>query len=108
YAPRLVIEQATEVLVARAVVGGMIDRRVMIGVLRPGEQIQSVEDQCTAGTRHHRADVVTRERSAERDEMKIQRAIAPLVRLRGGDMIRTIAFPLNAIMISAGPVTDDD
>ena len=79
HATGTLVEHAVEILVALAVVGRVIDRRMVIGVLLAGEQVQPIENQRPARTRQHRTDVVTRQRSAERDEMEVEGTVASLV-----------------------------
>src|SRR6267143_5300091 len=96
------VEHAVEVLVALAVVRGVVDRGVMIGVLLGGEQVQAVQDQRATWTRHHRADIVPRQRRTERHGMKIDRAITALVRLGCRNVIGPPAVALYAMIIDPG------
>ena len=91
-----------------AVVGGMIDRRVMIAVLLAGEQVQPVQNQRAAWTPHDGANVVAGERRPERDKMKIEGAVTSLMRLGRSDVKGAIALSLDAMVVDASTITDDD
>src|SRR2546425_12111116 len=99
------VEHAVEVLVALAVVRGVVDRGVMIGVLLGGEQVQAVEDQRSTRTRHDRADVMACERATERNRVQVDRAIPALMRMRGGDVIGPGTLALYAMEVDARTVT---
>src|SRR5206468_8121960 len=94
HSTRLFIEHTVEVFVTLAVIGRVIDGGVMVGVLLAGKQVESVQDQCAARTRHDRPDVVARERRAERYGVQVDGAVAPLMRLRRGDVVGALALPL--------------
>src|SRR2546425_4308828 len=102
------VEHAVEVLVALAVVRGVVDRGVMIGVLLGGEQVQAVQDQRSTRTRQDRADVMACERTPESDRMQVDRAVAALMRLRGRDVIGPGTLALDAMEIDARTVTRAD
>src|SRR6266566_3485728 len=102
------VEHAVEVLVALAVVRGVVDRGVMIGVLLAGDQVQAVQDQRSTRTRQDRADVMASERAAECDRVQVDPAVAALMRLRGGHMIGPGTLALDAMEIDARTVARAD
>jgi len=93
-AARMTVEHAIEVLVTLTMVGGMVDRRVMVRVLPAGEQIKAVENQCAARSREDRPDVVARQGGAECDGMEMNGAVAALMGLCRGDVIRASTLSL--------------
>src|SRR5438045_6134741 len=104
HAARMIIEHAVEVLMTRTMVGGVVDRRMMVRVLPPGEQIEAVENQRATRSRHNGSDIMPRQDSAERDRMKVNGAVAPLMCLRRGDVIRARTLSLHTMIVDPGTV----
>src|SRR2546428_3105089 len=80
----------------------------MTGVWRAGEKVKAVKDQRPPGTRQDGADVMASERAAECDRVQVDRAVAALMRLRGGDVIGPGTLALDAMEIDARTVTRAD
>ncbi len=80
----------------------MVDRGVMIGMLLVAEQVQPVQNQPPARTRHNGADVVAGERSAECHRVQIDRAVPALMRLSRGHVIGAGTLALDAMIVYPG------
>ncbi len=108
YATRLVVEHTVEILVTLTVVSGMVDRRMMIGVLLTGQEVQSVEDQPATRTRQDGADVVPRERRPECHHVQVDRTVPTLMRLCRRHVIGARALALDAMIIDPRRLSHHD
>ncbi len=101
-APRFVVEDAVEILVAGAMRLGVLDDHVMIGQLLAAREVKAVEDALQPFARELGANVRSREFCAERKRMDDDVARAAELRRDRGDVKRMLAFVLKLHVLNDG------
>ena len=91
-----------------AVIGRVIDRGVVIGMLLSGEQVQAIQDQRAARTSKYRPNVVPRECRTERHGVQVNGTVATLMGLSSCDVVGTPAFALDAMIVHPRRIAHHD